>query len=212
MAKPEGVTSCILGGPPIWRTRSAERRTPDGCENLALAGLLPNIRAMKFPLFGCSLRALLGAFCFLSSAILVHAQETKPATLTPEQTKAAITKLLNDFLTFNSDPAQHDRFWADDLVYTSSAGTVKTKPDIIKAFADAAKAAPTTPAALSSAYSAEDVLVRLYGDTAALTFRLVARSADGSVATFRNSGTLLHRNGKWQVVTWQATKEPAAAK
>ena len=26
----------------------------------------------------------------------------------------------------------------------------------------------------------------------------------------RNSGTLLHRHGKWQVITWQATKEPAA--
>jgi hypothetical protein len=166
---------------------------------------------MKFPLLVRSLHALLGALCLLTSAILVHAQETKPATAA-EQTKAAITKLLNDFLTFNSDPAQHDRFWADDLVYTASTGKVKTKPEIMKAFADAAKAAPTMPAAPPSAYSAEDVLVRLYGDTAALTFRLVARNADGTIATFRNSGTLLHRNGKWQVVTWQATKEPTDAK
>ena len=167
---------------------------------------------MKFPQPFHALRALPGALCLLSFAILGHAQESKPAPSTPEQTKAAITKLLNDFLTFNSDPAQHDRFWADDLVYTSSAGLVKTKPDIMKGFADAAKAAPTAPAVPPSAYSAEDVLVRLYGDAAALTFRLVARSADGSVATFRNSGTLLHRNGKWQGVTWQATKEPAAVK
>lgn len=166
---------------------------------------------MKIPLPGCSFRALFGALCLLTSAILVHAQETKPATA-PEQTKTAITRLLNDFLTFNSDPAQHDRFWADDLVYTASTGKVKTKPEIMKAFADAAKAAPATPAAPPSAYSAEDVLVRLYGDTAALTFRLVARNADGTIATFRNSGTLLHRNGKWQVVTWQATKEPTDAK
>ena len=82
---------------------------------------------------------------------------------------------------------------------------------IIKGFADAAK--PDAPKAEPrAAYSAEDVLVRLYGETAALTFRLVARNADGTVATFRNSGTLLHRNGKWQVITWQATKEPAPAK
>jgi hypothetical protein len=166
---------------------------------------------MKSLLPARSLRALLGAFCFLSSAILAHAQEAKPATPTPEQTKAAIIKLLNDFLTFNSDPAQHDRFWADDLVYTASAGTVKTKPEIMKAFADAAKPGAPKPEP-RAAYSAADVLVRLYGDTAALTFRLVARNADGTVATFRNSGTLLHRNGKWQVVTWQATKELAAAK
>ena len=57
-------------------------------------------------------------------------------------------------------------------------------------------------------YSAEDVLVRPYGEMAALTFRLVARAADGSVQTYRNSGTFLLRNGKWQAITWQATKVP----
>ena len=81
----------------------------------------------------------------------------------------------------------------------------------MKAFADAAKSGAPKPEP-RAAYSAEDVLVRLYGDTAALTFRLVARNADGTVATYRNSGTLLHRAGKWQVDTWQATKEPAETK
>ena len=155
------------------------------------------------------LRALLSALGLLS-AMLVYGQDSKAATT--EQTKAEITKLLNDFLTYNSDPAQHDRFWADDLVYTASAGTVKTKADIMKSFADAAKSGATKPAEPGAAYSAEDVLIRVYGDTAALTFRLVARNPDGTRATFRNSGTLLHRNGRWQVITWQATKEPAATK
>jgi hypothetical protein len=152
----------------------------------------------------------LGTLCFLSAAVLVRAGDTKSAP-TPEQVKATITKSLSDFLAFNSDAAQHDRFWADDLVYTSSAGSVKTKPDIMKGFADRAK--PGAPKAEPrSTYSAEDVLVRVYGDTAALTFRLVARSADGTMSTFRNSGTFVNRNATWQVVTWQATKEPAAAK
>ena len=162
-------------------------------------------RAVRFVL------ALLGALC-LAGAISAHAEEKRPAAPAPGQTQAEITKLLNDFLTFNSDAAQHDRFWADDLVYTSSAGLVKTKPDIMKSFSDAAKTAPTKPAAPGPAYSAEDVLVRVYAGTAALTFRLVARNPDGTVATFRNSGTLLHRNGRWQVITWQATKEPPATK
>lgn len=165
---------------------------------------------MKTSLLGRSLRALAGAFGVLTFAILAHAQEAKTAA-SPDQAKVTITKALNDFLTFNSDPAQHDRWWADDLVYTTSAGLVKTKPMIMQAFADAAK--PGAPKAEpSAAYSAEDVLVRLYGETAALTFRLVAKNADGTVATFRNSGTLLHRNGKWQVITWQATKEPTPVK
>lgn len=164
---------------------------------------------MKPSAIGRFLRVLASVIGVWAIAILAHGQEAKTAT--PEQTKAAITKSLNDFLTFNSDPAQHDRWWADDLVYTTSAGLVKTKPMIMRAFADAAK--PGAPKAEPrAAYSAEDVLVRLYGETAALTFRLVAKNADGTVATFRNSGTLLHRNGKWQVITWQATKEPAPAK
>ena len=128
-----------------------------------------------------------------------------------DQARATITKSLNDFLTYNSDPAQHDRWWAEDLVYTTSAGLVKTKPMIMQAFADAAK--PGAPKAEPrAAYSAEDVLVRIYGETAALTFRLVAKNPDGTKNTFRNSGTLLHRNGQWQVITWQATKEPSPRK
>ena len=164
---------------------------------------------MKSPPAAHPLRVLISALCIVSSILSARGQDTQPAAV--EQTKAAITKSLNDFLTFNSDAAQHDRFWADDLVYTSSAGLVKTKAEIMKGFADA-----TNPGAAKaesrSTYSAEDVLVRVYGDTAALTFRLVAKNVDGTVATYRNSGTLLHRQGKWQVVTWQATKEPAPAK
>jgi len=158
-----------------------------------------------------SLRALFGALVLLSVSLLARADESKPGSPSSGEPKAAITKSLNDFLTFNRDPAQHDRFWAEDLVYTSSAGLVKTKAEIMQGFAAAAKPGAPPPAT-PAAYSAEDVLVRLYGDTAALTFRLVARNADGTRATFRNSGTLLRRNGQWQVITWQATKEPVEAK
>ena len=165
---------------------------------------------MKTSQLGRFLRALAGALGVLTLALLAQAQDAKTAA-SPNEANVTITKALNDFLTFNSDPAQHDRWWAEDLVYTTSAELVKTKPMIMQAFADAAK--PGVPKSEPrAAYSAEDVLVRLYGETAALTFRLVARNADGTVATFRNSGTLLHRNGKWQVITWQATKEPAPAK
>ena len=164
---------------------------------------------MKPPLLRCSLRAVFGAFCFLASLVLANGQDAKSSR--SEQTKATITKSLNDFLAFNSDAAQHDRFWAEDLVYTSSAGLVKTKAEIMKGLADAAKPGATKTESRST-YSAEDILVRVDGKTAALTFRLVAKNADGTVLTYRNSGTLLQRKGQWQVITWQATKEPAPAK
>jgi len=57
--------------------------------------------------------------------------------------------------------------------------------------------------------------VHEYGDTAVVAFRLVALTAhdEGKAGmakmeseSYRNTGTFLRRNGKWQVVAWQATK------
>ena len=131
-----------------------------------------------------------------------------------------ITTQLNDFLAHVGEKATHDAFWAEDLVYMPSAGGVTSKAEIMKGFdpppADAAKeaAAPEATQAAAEApapdtYTAEDILVRPYGDdTAALTFRLVRHGADGKRETYRNSGLFVRRDGRWQVVTWQATKEP----
>ncbi len=128
---------------------------------------------------------------------------------------AAITAQLQEFLVKNSDRAQHDRFWADDLIYTGSGATVRTKAEIMKSFdEDKTTSAKPLPAdaTVQPTYSAEDIVVRPYGSTAALTFRLVAHNPDGTVQYYRNSGTLLLRDGRWQVVTWQATKVPPPEK
>jgi Domain of unknown function (DUF4440) len=117
-------------------------------------------------------------------------------------TQDTVTRLLQEFLARNDEPAQHDRFWAADLVYTSSKGEVMSKADIMKAVSGG-------DAGPKDTYSAEDILVRPYGTTAALTFRLVRHTPDGKLQYYRNSGTLLQRNGLWQVVTWQATKVAA---
>ena len=140
-------------------------------------------------------------------AIPAPAANSAPAT----DAKAEITALLTEFLAKNSDPAQHTRFWAEDLVYTSSGADVFSKAKIIKEVSAAAAAAKEAKEAGPAAtYAAEDILVRPYGTTAALTFRLVANFGDGKHTYFRNSGTFLYRNGQWQAVTWQATKIPPA--
>ena len=154
---------------------------------------------MKRPLLFRRLSWLL-PLVFLTATTVAPAQDAKS---TPD----AITRLLQEFLARNGEPAQHDRFWAADLVYTSSKGEVMGKADIMKGFAGA----QTDPARPKDTYSAEDILVRPYGTTAALTFRLVRHTADGKLQYYRNSGTLLLRAGRWQVVTWQATLIPAAA-
>jgi ketosteroid isomerase-like protein len=136
----------------------------------------------------------------LATALTVHAQTAPNA--------AELTKLLNDFLAGASrnDVAMHDRFWAEDVIYTGSAGRRRGKAEIMK---DVRSAPAPKPGDAKTTYTAEDIRIQQYGNTAIVAFRLVGTTEkDGKteVAKYLNSGTFLKRKGKWQVVNWQATK------
>ena len=123
---------------------------------------------------------------------------------------AELTKLLNDFLAGASrnDAAVHESFWADDLIYTRSAGRRVSKADILRDLRAAPAPKPTDPKTI---YTAEDVRIQQYGDTAIVAFRLVSTTDTGGtkhVANLLNSGTFVKRDGKWQVVNWQSTRMP----
>jgi ketosteroid isomerase-like protein len=121
-----------------------------------------------------------------------------------------LTKLLNEFLAGASrnDPAAHERFWADDLIYTRSAGRRVNKAEIMHDVRSAPAPKPDDPKPI---YTAEDIRIQQYGNTAIVAFRLVATTEVGGakqVQNLLNSGTFLKRNGKWQVVNWQSTRMP----
>jgi ketosteroid isomerase-like protein len=123
---------------------------------------------------------------------------------------AELTKLLNDYLAGASrnDAAVHERFWADDLIYTRSAGRRVNKAEVMHDVRSAPAAKPTDP---KTVYTAEDIRIQQYGDTAVVAFRLVATTETGGakyVANLLNSGTFVKRAGKWQVVNWQSTRMP----
>lgn len=123
---------------------------------------------------------------------------------------AELTKLLNDFLAGASrnDAAVHDRFWADDLIYTRSAGRRVNKAEVMRDVRSAPAPKPTDP---KTVYTAEDIQIQQYGNTAVVAFRLVATTETGNrkqVANLLNSGTFVKRDGKWQVVNWQSTRMP----
>ena len=118
-----------------------------------------------------------------------------------------LTALLETFLANADKAAVHERFWAEDLVYSSSAGLRFGKADIMQGFEGAA-ASDEAPAVV---YSGEEVDVRVYGDTAVVAFRLVGTPSDGSATLYYyNTGTFLKRDGEWRAVAWQATKIPPA--
>ena len=139
-------------------------------------------------------------------------QEAEPTGLDPVQ--AELTALLHYFLANSATEEAHDKFWADELVYTSSNGTRFGKADIMAGFAtdDAAETAAEEEAGDSPSivFTGEDVNVQVYGTTAVVTFRLVGTPDDGSAPTeYFNSGTFLNRQGSWRAVVWQATIIPS---
>ena len=116
------------------------------------------------------------------------------AQAAPSATVRELTDMLDKFLqdaATNNVPG-FDRFFADDVIYTHSAGTVTNKADIIKSVAAGAARPPRTDA--TTKYSAEDVIVHDYADTAIVAFRLVSdverAGAPPTITNDRNTGNV----------------------
>jgi len=136
-----------------------------------------------------------------------------PAAVPAARDGAELTTLLTTFLAGASrnDAAVHDRFWADDLIYTRSAGQRIGKEEIMKDVRGAPAPGPDDPV---TTYSAEEIRIQQYGDTALVAFRLVGttrRAGNTEVTRYLNTGTFLKRNGEWRAVGWQATRIPRTA-
>lgn len=119
--------------------------------------------------------------------------------------RAELTALLAEFLdgATRNDPAVHDKYWAEELIYTSSAGRRFGKAELMQGVNSRGE----LPAAeISMRYSSEDLQILQYGDTAVVAFTLVGTSPQETLR-FLNSGTFVKRNGKWQAVNWQATRK-----
>lgn len=152
-----------------------------------------------------SLRRSIGVVAIILFALVL----ARPAQQTGTQ---EVTALLREFMDAagRGDRAVFDKFFAEDVLYTRASGVVISKSDIM-----ASLGKPAAPTDDKTVYSAEDITVHEYTDTVVVAFRLVGRTEhkDGKVETanYRNTGTFLRRNGRWQAVAWQATKiaEPA---
>ena len=130
--------------------------------------------------------------------------------------QAELAALLHYFLENSSTEAAHDKFWADELVYTSSNGTRFGRDTIMQGFASSVDVEAETDAAEDEEpaikFTGEDVNIQVFGTTAVVTFRLVGTPADGSEKLeYFNSGTFLNRQGSWRAVSWQATIIPPAS-
>jgi hypothetical protein len=149
-------------------------------------------------------KVLLLAVALLGSSLVWARSNSDPVT--------ELTALLNNFLAAAShtppsaaDKATFNQFFDDDVIYTRAVGLVITKQDIMKSLDE-----PPSPGDPVATYSAEDITIHAYGNTAILAFTLVQKLPDTSTKRFRNTGTFMNRNHGWRAVAWQATSVAVA--
>jgi len=147
-------------------------------------------------------------FVLLAAFMLPGSAMASESALEPTD-GPVLTALLHAFLAGASqnDSAVHDRFWSEQLVYTSSGGQRFGKAEIMESM-DAPEEENL------AVYAAEDIQIQQFGNTAVLAFRLVARSmaADSKPTYYFNTGTFVRNSSGWQAVAWQATRIPEEEK
>ncbi|MEO0575762.1 MAG: nuclear transport factor 2 family protein [Pseudomonadota bacterium] len=157
---------------------------------------------------------LLSTACLLlltTSAKANHHEQDATAQKRFTKTQQPLVDLLTTFLhgaSYGKRQA-HDRFWHDDLIYTSSNGTRTDKAQILSGISED----PSTPAEEPpTLFSADDIQVVMLSKSAAvIAFKLVAAPNDAaktpSPATnyYFNTGTFVKERGEWRAIAWQAT-------
>jgi uncharacterized protein (TIGR02246 family) len=139
--------------------------------------------------------ALLSLFVSLT----VFAQN-RPTTTAEEDPAAAVRALEREWLDAyeKRDVAAMERIVADDFVIYFDDGDSQSKADILAMLVrGAGKPSP--------AFTTDDVVARVYGDTVILTGRVVTRQkrADGTMSesASRYTDVYVRRNGRWQVAS-----------
>jgi ketosteroid isomerase-like protein len=145
----------------------------------------------------------------LSQDIQQHLRPAAAITLSADDAAAVqqVTQRVRDFLAAvpKNDPKVFEDFFADDVIYTRSAGVTVNKVEILKNIDVRAGNEP------QATFEADDFTVHPYGTVVVVNFRLIMHTTvEGKPqnAYFRNTGTFLKRSGRWQAVAWQATKVP----
>jgi ketosteroid isomerase-like protein len=106
-------------------------------------------------------------------------------------------------LQVQKDAVGAARLLADDYVFLQADGNVSNKAQNIAVLRD--------PAFVCQSLVTEDVKVRVYGDAAVITGRVVMRATYGGQdvgGEFLYTDVWVKRDGRWQTVVSQATRRP----
>ena len=137
------------------------------------------------------------------SASAIHSQSSPGSTAPQTQAERevlAVDRQFDEALGHN-DAAALERLVADDCIFTNDVGKVFGKEYRVNV--------TTSHKVVFTSYSADDVRVRIYGDTAVVTERNTTESQareQSHSGGFRYTRVYVKQGSGWQLVAAQKTK------
>ena len=133
------------------------------------------------------------------STVIGQANDKPTQNNANQELKRLENEWLNSYL--RGDKQTFDRIVADDFTRTDESGKFATKVE--------EKALVQAPSAsVNASLTNEDMQVRLYGNAAIVTGRIVSRVQDSLSFQSRFTDTLVKRDGRWQVVARHYSRIP----
>lgn len=138
-------------------------------------------------------------FTVFSLALGQLKNESSPQNKVEQELKRVENDWLNSYL--RGDKQTFDRIVADDFTRTDESGKFATKGEE-KALIQA------PPASVNVSLTNEDMQVRVYGNAAIVTGRIVSKVQGSLNFQSRFTDTFVKRNGGWQVVARHYSRIP----
>lgn len=139
-------------------------------------------------------------FAMFSFALDQMSNKTSAQNNVEQELKRIENDWLNSYL--RGDKQTFERLVADDFTRTDESGKFATK-------AEEKELIQAPPASVNASLTNEDMQVRVYGETAVVTGRIVSKVQDSLNFQSRFTDTFVKRKGCWQVVARHYSRIPA---
>jgi hypothetical protein len=139
-------------------------------------------------------------FAMFSFALSQMKSETPAQNNVEQELKRLENEWLNSYL--RDDKQTFDRIVADDFTRTDESGKFATK-------AEEKELVQAPPASVNASLTNEDMQVRVYGNAAIVTGRIISKVQDSLNFQSRFTDTFVKRKGRWQVVARHYSRIPA---
>ena len=131
-------------------------------------------------------------------------------TRTSNRTEQEIRKINSEISEagLRGDRATADRLIADDYIYTGMDGKTRTKAQIMQYM-------QPLPANVKYSSRIEDVVIRDFGGTAVMSYRMVEdveENGQKNHTQYRSTDVFMRRKGRWQLIATHTSMIPESAR